>query len=225
LIGLDCSAAGFNVVCAPVLDLRICDANDVIGDRAFSTDPAIVATHGRAMAQGLLAAGVQPVAKHIPGHGRATVDSHLELPRVEAVDLAADLLPFAANADLPWAMTAHITYPAWDAALPATLSAKIISGIIRGQIGFRGVLVSDDLAMCALSGTPGELATAALAAGCDLVLHCTGHIAETMHLLQACPKLTDAALARLQAGRDQAARAVLKMDPISLAAERARTLA
>jgi beta-N-acetylhexosaminidase len=225
LIGLDCAAAGFNVVCAPVLDLRVPGAHDVIGDRAFATDPATVAAHGRAMALGLLAAGIQPLMKHIPGHGRSTADSHLELPRVDTSDLADDLLPFAENADLPWAMTAHILYPAWDSALPATLSKKIISQIIRGRIGFTGVLVSDDLAMHALSGTPAALAAAALAAGCDLVLHCTGNLEETMPLLQACPSLTDAACARLAAARAQSMRAVEKLDPISLLSERAQLLA
>jgi beta-N-acetylhexosaminidase len=225
LIGLDCAAAGLNVVCAPVLDLRIPGAHDVIGDRAFSSDAAIVAANGRAMALGLLAAGIQPVLKHIPGHGRATADSHLELPRVEASDLAADLLPFIANADLPWAMTAHILYPGWDSALPATLSREIISQIIRGRIGFSGMLVSDDLAMHALSGTPAGLAADALTAGCDVVLHCTGEIAETMPLLQACPSLTDTARHRLQVARDQAAGAQANLDAICLLSERSQLLA
>ena len=149
------------------------------------------------MAAGLLAAGVQPIAKHAPGHGRARVDSHLSLPRVEANHLDADLLPFALNADLPWAMSAHIVYPAWDAALPATLSPTVIAAIIRGRIGFEGVLVTDDLAMKALSGTPADLARQALAAGCDIALYCSGEFAPTAELLAHCPPLTDAATARL----------------------------
>src|ERR1700749_4121672 len=122
LIGLDCAAAGFDVVAAPVLDLAIPGAHSVIGDRALAEDPALVGRLGRALAAGLLVAGIQLIGKHVPGHGRAVVDSHLALPRVEANHLDADLLPFALNADLPWAMSAHIVYPAWDAARPAPLS-------------------------------------------------------------------------------------------------------
>ena len=149
LIGSDCAAAGFDVVAAPVLDLLVPDAGAGIGDRAYSENPAAVAGLGRAMAVGLLAAGMQPVGKHAPGHGRARVDSHHAMPVVDAAE--ADLLPFQRNADLPWLMTAHIRYPAWDAEQPATLSARIIAEQIRGAIGFSGVLVSDDLAMHALA--------------------------------------------------------------------------
>jgi len=151
LIGLDCAAAGFNTVAAPVLDLSIPGAHHVIGDRAFAEEPARIARLGRAFAEGLLAAGVQPIGKHAPGHGRARVDSHLSLPTVEANHLDADLLPFSANADLPWMMTAHIVYPAFDQAFPATLSPAIIRHIIRERVGFQGVLVTDDLAMKALA--------------------------------------------------------------------------
>ena len=157
------------------------------------------------MAAGLLAAGVQPIAKHAPGHGRALVDSHLSLPRVEANHLDADLLPFALNADLPWAMSAHIVYPAWDAALPATLSPTVIAAIIRGRIGFEGVLVTDDLAMKALSGAPADLARQALAAGCDIALYCSGEFAPTAELLAHCPPLTD--------GRDGAPRGRSRRSP------------
>ena len=165
LIGLDCAAAGFDVVAAPVLDLAIPGAHAVIGDRALAEEPLAVARLGRAMAAGLLAAGVQPVGKHAPGHGRARVDSHLALPRVEANHLDADLLPFALNADLPWAMSAHIVYPAWDAALPATLSPTVIETIIRGRIGFEGVLVTDDLAMKALTRRAGRSGAAGAGGG------------------------------------------------------------
>ncbi|HEX5326474.1 MAG TPA: beta-N-acetylhexosaminidase [Acetobacteraceae bacterium] len=224
LIGLDCSAAGFDVVTAPVLDRSVPGASAVIGDRAFHADPVAVARLGRAVAAGLLAAGVQPVGKHAPGHGRAQVDSHKALPRVKANDLDADVLPFALNADLPWAMTAHILYPAWDPMFPATLSAAVISTVIRGRIGFKGVLVTDDLAMQALSGPPAELATQALAAGCDLALYCTGETGPTAALLAACPALSPAAAERLAAARATAARCRLALDAPALAAERDRLL-
>jgi beta-N-acetylhexosaminidase len=225
LIGLDCVAAGFDVAAAPVLDLAIPGAHAVIGDRALAEEPLAVARLGRAMAAGLLAAGVQSIAKHAPGHGRAGVDSHLSLPRVEANHLEADLLPFALNADLPWAMSAHIVYPAWDAALPATLSPTVIETIIRGRIGFEGVLVTDDLAMKALSGAPADLARQALAAGCDIALYCSGEFAPTAELLARCPPLTKAATARLVSARVLAARRRLPLDATALAVERDRLLA
>jgi beta-N-acetylhexosaminidase len=206
LIGLDCAAAGFDVVAAPVLDLAVPGAHAVIGDRALAEEPIAVARLGRAFAAGLLAAGVQPVGKHAPGHGRARVDSHFALPRVEANDLGADLLPFALNADLPWAMSAHIVYPAWDGALPATLSPTVIETIIRGRIGFEGVLVTDDL-------------------GCDVALYCSGDFAPTAELLTHCPPLTGAAIARLASARALAARRRLPLDEAALAAERDRLLA
>jgi beta-N-acetylhexosaminidase len=225
LIGLDCTAAGFDVVAAPVLDLAIPGAHSVIGDRALADEPLAVARLGRAMAAGLLAAGIQPIAKHAPGHGRADVDSHLALPRVEANHLDADLLPFALNADLPWAMSAHIVYPAWDTALPATLSPRVIATIIRGRIGFEGVLVTDDLAMKALAGAPADLARQALAAGCDVALYCSGDPASTADLLVRCPPLTESALARLASARALAAQRRMPLDPEALAAERDRLLA
>jgi beta-N-acetylhexosaminidase len=203
-IGAVCAGAGFDVDCAPVLDLRLPEQHGIIGDRAYSADPAEVARLGAATIRGLQSAGVIPVIKHIPGHGRALADSHLELPRVtaRAETLAADIAPFRALAGLgAWAMTAHILYEAWDATLPATLSPTIIRNVIRGEIGFDGFLISDDLAMKALSGTPPELALRAIAAGCDAVLHCTGDIEENAALLPVCPPLTPAALARLAASR------------------------
>ena len=204
LLGLTSREAGFDVVCAPVLDLRLPGAHGIIGDRAFSADPAEVARLGAAWVRGLHSAGCIPVVKHIPGHGRAMVDSHLDLPRVSAsrAELAADLAPFVAlAASGAWAMTAHILYETLDAALPATLSPSVISGIIRGEIGFDGVLVSDDLAMKALRGKPGALAAQSIAAGCDLVLHCTGVLAETADALAGCPVLSDRAAARLAQAR------------------------
>ena len=225
LIGLDCVAAGFDVVAAPVLDLAIPGAHAVIGDRALAGQPAQVAKLGRALAAGLLAAGIQPVMKHAPGHGRARVDSHMALPRVETNDLDADLLPFALNADLPWAMSAHIVFPAWDAVLPATLSPMVIEAIIRGRMGFEGVLVTDDLAMKALTGTPADLACQAIAAGCDIALYCSGEFAPTADLLARCPSLSDHASLRLAAAHALAARRQMPLDAAALAAERDRLLA
>jgi beta-N-acetylhexosaminidase len=225
VIGLDCAMAGFDAVAAPVLDLGLPGAHAVIGDRALAEDPVAVARLGRAFAAGLLAAGMQPVGKHAPGHGRARLDSHLALPTVEANDLAADLLPFALNADLPWAMTAHILYPTWDPILPATLSPAIIGPIIRDRIGFGGVLVTDDLAMRALSGAPAGLALQALAAGCDLALYCAGDVVPTADLLAACPAVTPEAAARLARARTLARHRRLDLDGSALADERAGLLA
>ena len=223
LIGLECAQAGFNTVAAPVLDLAIRDAHSVIGDRAFAEDPATIARLGRAFAEGLLAAGIQPIGKHIPGHGRSHVDSHLSLPVVEANDLDADFLPFAANADLPWMMTAHIVYPAFDAQRPATMSHTIIHDIIRRRIGFQGVLITDDLAMKALDGSPAELALQALAAGCDLALYRGDNFAATEALLSCCPDLTGPATARLTHARAKAARARIHLNAEALARERDET--
>jgi beta-N-acetylhexosaminidase len=225
LIGLDCAAAGFDVAAAPVLDLSIPGAHDVIGDRALAEDPEVVARLGRAVAAGLLAAGVQPIGKHAPGHGRAHVDSHLALPRVEANHLEADLLPFVLNADLPWLMTAHIIYPAFDPTLPATLSPTVIRSIIRDHIGFRGVLVTDDLAMHALTGRPADLAVQALAAGCDIALYCRGDLAATQALLAECPPLDGAAADRFARARAEASWRRMPLDADALDAERGRILA
>ena len=144
---------------------------------------------------------------------------------VHASDLRADLLPFGLNTDLPWMMTAHIVYAAWDPILPATVSRAVIGGIIRGRLGFGGVLVSDDLAMQALSGTPAQRATAALAAGCDVALYCAGDLAPTADLLATCPPLSPDAAARLRAARALAARRRRPLDAAALAAERDRLLA
>lgn len=223
LIGGDCAAMGFDAVCAPVLDLRVPGAHDVVGDRAYGGDPALVAAAGRAMADGLLAAGIQPVAKHAPGHGRAAVDSHLDLPCVDAL-LDDDVAPFAANASLPWLMTAHIVYRALDPDRPATLSPVVIDRVIRGRIGFGGVLVTDDLNMRALSGPPGALAAAALAAGCDIALHCSGVTGDSAAVLDALGPAPPRTLARLAAARALAARRRQRLDPAALMAERATLL-
>jgi beta-N-acetylhexosaminidase len=184
-LGAMVKSAGFDIATAPVLDLRYPGATDAIGDRAISDAPEKVAEFGARLAAGITAEGVIPVMKHLPGHGRAVVDSHLTLPHVAAADLTADLLPFIANKNLPWAMTAHIVYDAYDPNRPATLSKTVIERVIRGMIGFEGTLISDDLAMHALTGTPAERAAAALAAGCDIALYCTGDYAENMSVLQA----------------------------------------
>jgi len=184
-LGAVAQAAGFDVVAAPVLDVAHDGASEVIGDRAISGNAGLVALLGGRIAAGLMAAGVIPVMKHVPGHGRALVDSHLALPRVVAGDLSTDFYPFLANNRLPWAMTAHIVYEAYDAKLPATLSKLVIERVIRGMIGFQGVLISDDLAMAALTGTPAERVVAALAAGCDLALYCPGDMAGNLAVLEA----------------------------------------
>ncbi|GAC1343483.1 MAG: beta-N-acetylhexosaminidase [Acetobacteraceae bacterium] len=226
LLGQDCAASAITVACAPVLDLQVPGASDVVGDRSFGGDPAAVAALGLAVADGLLAAGVIPVAKHAPGHGRALVDSHHALPSVPAdQDLTADLAPFMACAGLPWMMTAHLLYHGFDSQRPGTLSPVVIEQVIRGRIGFKGVLVSDDLAMHALSGEPGALAAAAIAAGCDLALHCTGRIDETADVLRCVPPASPATLARLNAGHALAAARRTALDCDTLAAERDRLLA
>lgn len=189
------------VDCAPVLDIAFPETHDVIGDRAFSPNAKAVATLGRALADGLLDGGVLPVIKHVPGHGRACTDSHKELPQVDtsANELAiSDWLPFRALADAPLAMTAHILYTALDPVRPATLSKTIIGDVIRGKLGVSGLLMSDDIGMKALSGSPGELTRAAIAAGCDCVLHCSGRLDEMIAVAAAAGKLSDKAMERLQ---------------------------
>ena len=212
------------MVCAPVLDLAVPGATAAIGDRAFAADPDDVGEMGAAMAAGLLAAGVQPVAKHAPGHGRAAADSHLALPHLPGVDYG-DLVPFARCSHLPWMMTAHIVYAAQDAGRPATLSPTIIEDVIRRDLGFEGVLVSDDLAMHALTGSPGARAAAALAAGCDLALHCTGVLADSADVLAASPAPSEAALQRLRTALFLAERSRQRLDLDALAAERGGLLA
>jgi len=219
LIGVDCREAGIDVVCAPVLDLLAPGADGIVGDRAFGSDPGTVGELAASLADGLLAAGVVPVGKHAPGHGRAGVDSHAAMPWLSAGS-DDDLAPFIRCAHLPWMMTAHILYDAWDPKLPATLSPTIIREVIRGRIGFRGILVSDDLAMGALVGSPAERGLAALAAGCDLAMHCSGALEDNAELLAATPFLMDDVRAKL------AVRAVPQpLDVPALAAERAELLA
>jgi beta-N-acetylhexosaminidase len=205
LIASELTKLGIDVDCAPVLDLRLPGAHDVIGDRAFSGDPDLVAALGRALAEGLGAGGVLPVAKHIPGHGRAKSDSHVALPVVDADEAElsrTDFAPFKALNDLPWAMTAHVIYSAIDPAEPATTSSTVVRNIIRGTIGFDGLLLSDDLSMEALRGDLGARARASLGAGCDVVMHCNGRMDEMAAVAAAAAPLSDAAVERL--GRSRA---------------------
>ena len=202
LIAHDCAGLGIDIACAPVLDVLAPDvATQVIGDRSFGPTPEVVSILGRHMANGLFAGGVLPVAKHVPGHGRAQVDSHHALPTVDAslTDLqAVDFAPFRALNDLPLGMTAHIDYTAIDPGIPATWSATVIGEIVRGWIGFDGFLLSDDLSMQALGGPLDERAARAIAAGCDAVLHCNGDMTEMRAVAQAIGPLSDTAAARWQ---------------------------
>jgi beta-N-acetylhexosaminidase len=207
LIADDLAGVGVTIDCAPVLDLPAPDSDPVIGDRAFGSEPERVARLGRAFCEGLLAGGVLPVIKHIPGHGRARVDSHRACPRVEAdpaVLAHGDFAPFRALSampgGMPWAMTAHIVYTAIDETAPATFSRHLIDTIIRGEIGFDGVLVSDDISMGALDGTLGERTRRALDAGCDLVLHCNGVIDEMAEIVDAARPISAAARSRIARG-------------------------
>lgn len=192
LHAFDLLKLGINVDCLPVLDVAAKGMTKAIGTRAYSADPATVAAVGRAAAQGLLAGGVLPVMKHMPGHGRAVVDSHEELPHVDAPveDLIrSDFAPFKALNDLPMAMTGHIVFTAIDPDNPATTSAKVIRDIIRGHIGFEGLLMSDDFSMHALSGDFAGRAGAIIGAGCDVILHCNGDMDEMRQVASRTPVL------------------------------------
>ncbi len=199
LIGEDLRAIGIDVDCIPVADVPVAGADAVIGDRAFGTTPEQVAALAGAQAEGLMSAGVLPVLKHLPGHGRATADSHLKLPVVatdRATLEATDFAAFRPLAGLPLGMTAHVVFSAIDATAPATTSAIMIDEVIRGSIGFSGLLMSDDVSMGALSGTIAERSKAAIAAGCDLVLHCNGNLDEMREVAGAVPQLAGAARER-----------------------------
>lgn len=202
LLADDLRLLGLNTDCAPVLDVPVVGSHDIIGDRAYATAPQSVAELGLAIARGLSAGGVLPVIKHIPGHGRAVCDSHLELPTVDASadELAAsDFAPFKAAARQAAAMTAHVVYASIDPDEPATTSSKVISEVIRGAIGFDGLLMSDDLSMQALTGSLRERAERALAAGCDLALHCNGRLGEMQLVASGVPVLERDALRRFDA--------------------------
>ncbi len=209
--------AGITVDCLPLLDVRCPGAHDIIGDRALGSDPLRVGSLGRMVLDGLREGGVVGVVKHVPGHGRAMADSHAELPVVDAAadELETDLAPFVALADAPMAMTAHVLYPAWDAARCASLSPTIIADIIRGRIGFDGLLMSDDLGMKALAGGFAERAAQVIAAGCDIALHCSGDLGEMAAVADALGGIGAAARARL----DRAMATIADAAP-ALAAER-----
>jgi beta-N-acetylhexosaminidase len=200
LIAADLADLGITVNCAPLLDLAWPGRTAAIGDRAYAAAPELVAALGAAAVQGHLAGGVLPVIKHLPGHGRATVDSHAELPVVaaSAAELAAtDWVPLAACAQAPLAMTAHVLYPALDDRHPATCSSRVIGAVIRSVLGFAGGLLSDDLSMGALGGSLGQRTAAARAAGCDVALHCNGKIDEMAEVLEAAGPLEGAAAFRI----------------------------
>jgi beta-N-acetylhexosaminidase len=217
LIAHDLREVGIDVDCLPVLDAPAAGSHAIISDRAYSSDPFRAAELGRAAAEGLMAGGVAPVMKHIPGHGRARADSHLELPVVEAsrAELeAVDFVPFKANADLPMAMSAHVVYTAIDPAAPGTLSKAVVSDIIRGHIGFDGLLMTDDLSMKALTGDFRARAERAIAAGCDMVLHCNGDLAEARPVAEGAPELAGRPLERAE----RALSCVREIAPFDMAA-------
>jgi beta-N-acetylhexosaminidase len=202
LIADDLGKIGVSVDCLPLADVPVPAADDVIGYRAYGTDANTVAAIARAVTEGLEEGGILPILKHIPGHGRATADSHESLPVVntprselEAVDFAA----FRPLADLPMAMTAHVVFSAIDPVHPATTSAKMIDEVIRGFIGFQGLLMSDDVSMNALAGSIAERTRAIFAAGCDVVLYCNGKLEEMQDVASQTPELADKALARARA--------------------------
>jgi beta-N-acetylhexosaminidase len=217
LIAHDLLSVGITVDCLPVLDVPVQGAHDVIGDRAYGRDPATVAVLGRAAAEGLLAGGVLPVVKHVPGHGRASADSHLSLPVVETPRRELekhDFVPFRVLADMPLAMTAHVVYTALDPEHPATTSRKVMDEVIRGHIGFDGLVMSDDLSMRALSGTLQERAEAAFAAGCDVALHCNGRLEEMMAVAETSPDLAGEALRRADAALQRIRHEPEPFDPV-----------
>jgi beta-N-acetylhexosaminidase len=202
LIAADLHNLGIDVDCLPLADVPVAGADPAIGDRAYGTEPGKVAAIAGAIANGLMAGGVLPVLKHIPGHGRATADSHKKLPVVttgRATLEASDFAAFRPLAALPIGMTAHVVFTAIDPVAPATTSATIVRDVIRDSIGFRGLLMSDDLSMDALSGTLGDRTQAALAAGCDMVLHCNGKLPEMREVAAHAPALAGDAARRAEA--------------------------
>ena len=221
LIASELYDLGITVNCAPVLDVPQPDADPIISDRAAGDTPERAAMLGLAACEGFLDGGVLPVIKHIPGHGRAVVDSHLSLPKVtasrEELD-HIDFAPFRALSDMPWAMTAHVLFQAIDPEAPATTSPTVIRDIIRKAIGFDGLLISDDLSMEALDGNLGKRTRDTLAAGCDVALHCNGKMAEMADVANACDTMSDAAWTRLVRG--EAARRLPV--PMDITAEKAR---
>jgi beta-N-acetylhexosaminidase len=215
LIALELRAVGIDADCAPVADVADEGTHPFLKNRCYGSDPATVSRMARAVAEGLLAGGVLPVMKHMPGHGQSTLDTHHELPEVTAaqdVVRARDFAPFAALRDLPMAMTAHIVFRAWDDR-PATQSAQMVR-VIREEIGFQGLLMTDDLNMQALAGTLGQRTAAAIAAGCDIALHCKGDLVQMVEVAEAAGEMTPAARARAAA----ALAARRAPDPVDIAA-------
>jgi beta-N-acetylhexosaminidase len=198
-----CNVA-INVNCAPVLDVPEQGAHEIIGDRAFSTDPEIVIELGHAVVDGYLAGGVLPVIKHVPGHGRARADSHLSLPRIDAMQKElcdVDFRPFQALRDSPLAMTAHVLLPVFDDWRPASVSPVIMGEVIRNLIGLTGLVMSDDIGMRALGGSFAERARGVIAAGCDVALHCGGDLAEMREVASAVPPLAGPSAERFALAR------------------------
>lgn len=196
---------GITVDCLPLLDVRQPGASDVIGDRALGSEPMRVAALGRAILNGLQDGGVVGVVKHIPGHGRAMLDTHEALPTVTASDhdLQSDLAPFAALRDAAMAMTCHVVFDAWDRDLPATLSPTVIDGVIRQRVGFHGLLMTDDLDMKALSGNVPSRAAEAIAAGCDIALNCWAKMDDMIGIAKALDPISTLSRARLEGAMDR----------------------
>jgi beta-N-acetylhexosaminidase len=210
-IGAMLRECGINVDALPLLDVRQEGASEIMGDRTLGTDPMRVAALGRSVLDGLADAGVVGIVKHMPGHGRASVDSHLELPTVTAgeAELDSDLAPFVALRNAPMGMTAHIVYTAWDSELPCSLSSTVIQNIIRERIGFDGLLMSDDLDMKALQGDIPTLAAGVVAAGCDLALNCWGRMDEMIGIANALGDISAVSRERL----DRAMASVAGVEP------------
>jgi beta-N-acetylhexosaminidase len=223
LIAHDLREVGIDVDCAPVLDVATPGMTEAIGDRSFGSDPALVAELAAAFMAGLEAGEIAPVIKHVPGHGRAIVDSHLTLPVVHDAGeslRAADFRPFRALRHAPFAMTAHLVFTGLDPLRPATTSGTVLTRIVRGELGITGLLLSDDLAMQALSGDPAARALAALEAGCDLALYCPGRLDDTRAVLQAAPPLAPSLQARLDGIMARLAAAAI--EPLDAGAAQAR---
>jgi beta-N-acetylhexosaminidase len=222
LMAHDLASLGITVDCLPVLDVPDPGGHEIIGDRAYAETADEISILGRAAAEGLIAGGVLPVIKHIPGHGRARADSHVSLPVVDASRSeleSRDFRTFRALSDMPMAMTAHVVYAALDAKAPATTSRVVISEVVRGSLGFGGLLMSDDLSMKALSGDFTQRARASLAAGCDVVLHCNGDRAEMEAVVRGTRRLAGRAAARAAAALARAPRIT---EPLDLEAARSR---
>ena len=230
LLAADLRSLGIDVNCLPIADVPVADGDEVIGDRAYGSEPGKVAAIAKAIAEGLQLGGVLPVLKHLPGHGRATADSHHRLPVVDtdrATLEATDFAAFRPLAGLPLGMTAHVVFSAIDPVAPATTSVTMVRQVIRGSIGFQGLLMSDDISMKALSGTIAERSRASLAAGCDVVLHCNGELSEMAAVASEAPELSgdsakraDAALAARSAPEEFDADAARKVFTQMVADER-----